>query len=314
MTTFGSSSATAVLGVTFVEKTCALARTIFREVVKHDVGLDGFIELVEDGQATGIIAGIQIKSGESFVSDNGTVFRFVADQNHFAYWGRCAFPVIGVVYDPTRDIALWVDIGAALTDDRIRNGPFTMTVRRAPDAEFNKDTLLGAIQSMLRSRSAPRRTLADIRRLLTDVAPSAPALVPGMTVSPEREGAWKDLVEIFLSAGAAAEDRGDAGYRLSWYFPTVPQSLRDDLIHRMNASDDNWLLLTIEAIYDLSDGGYNDHAGLVAELMLTAESLPVRIGSLLRRNKVPERFRVTASILLEYLDELRGHKHRGNDT
>ena len=50
---------------------------IFRETSSTDVGIDAQLELVShDGTATGMLLGVQVKSGDSFVDNNSETFSF----------------------------------------------------------------------------------------------------------------------------------------------------------------------------------------------------------------------------------------------
>ncbi|WP_270828343.1 DUF4365 domain-containing protein [Aeromonas sp. Y318-1] len=56
-------------GVYFSGYALSMSGMIFRETSSSDVGIDGQIELVnDDGSATGMLIGVQIKSGDSFVN------------------------------------------------------------------------------------------------------------------------------------------------------------------------------------------------------------------------------------------------------
>jgi hypothetical protein len=106
MTRISESLHVEVLGTTAVTRICAMAKQVFGPVSFADVGIDGFIEVCFDGAPTGFLAGVQIKSGPSYVGRDAFLLR--ADRDHYGYWLRCAFPVLGVVYDPKTDTARWV--------------------------------------------------------------------------------------------------------------------------------------------------------------------------------------------------------------
>lgn len=92
-------------GVFYTGYICSLAGIIFREMPQPDVGIDGLIEVVnEEGVATGQLALIQIKSGDSFVNVETNNFTFRAEKKHFQYWNKAHLPVIGVVYSPSWEI------------------------------------------------------------------------------------------------------------------------------------------------------------------------------------------------------------------
>jgi len=87
---------------------------IFREFSNSDVGIDGVIEYVNSaGQATGKIAAVQIKSGDSYLyggeTDNNN-WTFYPEDKHKKYWEIYAIPVILLVYSPSRDKVYFIDV------------------------------------------------------------------------------------------------------------------------------------------------------------------------------------------------------------
>lgn len=86
---------------------------IFREKPTQDHGIDGEIELLVDGSATGRLISAQIKCGPSYldeVDENGYVFRF--QSKHYEYWINHSLPVIGVLVDHEAEICFWGLISA----------------------------------------------------------------------------------------------------------------------------------------------------------------------------------------------------------
>lgn len=99
---------TANKGVLKLEEVVNDHGSIFRPVHEEDdVGIDGFIELVESEEATGKLIAVQVKSGESYVASNGKHFRVPVDDDHLAYWASYLVPVILVCYSPERDVLCW---------------------------------------------------------------------------------------------------------------------------------------------------------------------------------------------------------------
>jgi hypothetical protein len=75
---------------------------IFRETANTDVGLDGTVEYVdENGNVTGEIIAVQIKSGISYFNkkdNNG--FKFYPDKKHICYWETFPLPVYLILHNP----------------------------------------------------------------------------------------------------------------------------------------------------------------------------------------------------------------------
>ena len=94
---------------------------IFRETSNSDTGVDGQIEEVDcDYHATGRIMAVQIKSGSSYLHDNGDVWRFYIDDAHKNYWKLFPIPVILLVYNSNDGNVYYIDVKYILnTIDRI---------------------------------------------------------------------------------------------------------------------------------------------------------------------------------------------------
>ncbi|MCX8793822.1 DUF4365 domain-containing protein [Vibrio parahaemolyticus] len=102
------SNQTANEGVLYVEDIVNQHGSIFRPVHEEvDVGIDGYIELVENENATGKIIAVQIKSGESYLTENGKHFRIPTDKEHLEYWASYLVPVIVIGYSPKLKRAAW---------------------------------------------------------------------------------------------------------------------------------------------------------------------------------------------------------------
>lgn len=86
----------------------------FREQAVSDYGVDGHAELIKSDQPTGQLLGIQIKTGESYLSertDNAIVLR--ADAEHVDYWLNHALPMIVCLCDVDSRMIYW----QVVTDD-----------------------------------------------------------------------------------------------------------------------------------------------------------------------------------------------------
>ena len=81
---------------------------IFRSQPSADVGIDAHVEVVQDGQATGRLLALQIKSGKSWFREStsdGFVFR--PEARHVEYWLGHALPVVVVLANADERIAYW---------------------------------------------------------------------------------------------------------------------------------------------------------------------------------------------------------------
>lgn len=119
---------TEFLGVDYVSQVINKSNSIFNKVDgSQDIGLDGYIEFIENESATGLCIGIQIKSGNSYQSDNKEFALITADLDHFEYWKSHILPLAGIVYVPEDDLAYWIDLSTYLKENDL-TGPYTIKV------------------------------------------------------------------------------------------------------------------------------------------------------------------------------------------
>ncbi len=81
---------------------------LFRSQPEHDMGIDAHAEVVENGRASGRLLGLQIKAGESYLSetqDDSYVFRPSSD--HVSYWIQHALPVLICLCDLETKRVYW---------------------------------------------------------------------------------------------------------------------------------------------------------------------------------------------------------------
>ncbi len=91
--------------------------SIFREISKDDVGIDGEIEILvpkangESFEATGGIIKVQSKSGASYIKQNNEQsFSTPVERNDLESWLSANVPVIFIVYHPGDDTLYWKDV------------------------------------------------------------------------------------------------------------------------------------------------------------------------------------------------------------
>lgn len=105
-------------GILAVERIVNQMSCIWRETPNKDVGIDGQIEYVdEDGNTTGHVIAVQVKSGKSFIHEKDGHIIFYPEHKHLQYWENYALPVILLIYDPENNIAYWKDIRRKLRSE-----------------------------------------------------------------------------------------------------------------------------------------------------------------------------------------------------
>ncbi len=292
------------LGIAELTRICAQAHQIFREVHFRDVGIDGFIEIVLNGEATGVLVGVQIKSGTSYVSENKERFLFPTDRAHLLYWAGCAFPVIGVIYDPSSGRTAWFDITAECTEERIEHGPFVLSVRmdgtsRLTPATLISQTLVAAINHVAR-QSERTQVHARIDRYKATWARKLPARRP--STPEEAHAGWRQLVEYMMSASTSIAEAADVAYRLSWYMPNADDPRRETLLRVLNDCPDHQLVRLLLAADHANEiaGEYAEHVVSIISMIPSADS---RIESMIRQSMLPKKATSVAIMALEHIQE-----------
>lgn len=77
-------------------------RWLFREIQKSDLGIDGFVEILDDNRKThGHLFAVQLKTGPSYFKEpNKEGFLFRGKRKHHKYWLEFSLPVLVVLCDP----------------------------------------------------------------------------------------------------------------------------------------------------------------------------------------------------------------------
>lgn len=98
---FPQTSKSERIGVLHVATIFTEMGYIFRETSNSDTGIDGYIEEVnENNEATGRLLAVQIKSGKSYLHDQGDFFVYYADESHIRYWKLYPIPVLLCIHNP----------------------------------------------------------------------------------------------------------------------------------------------------------------------------------------------------------------------
>lgn len=306
MTRVPDEAFTEQAGVNFVHHICNEARQVFREVLKRDVGIDGFLEVCEDGAPAGMLIGFQIKTGDSHLSRDGGSAVFKANKPHFAYWATCHFPVIGVVFIPKLARAVWLDLAEIATDDRIVNGPYSVTVPFNPRNVLTKDTLISQVVTrafavtdgvnQLSTRRPQPLTVAEARHLMET------GLLTG-SADLSKEEAWSQMVDALLSLTSPDNFVADMGYRLNWYTPVEGDPREVELRTRVRASTDTQLVKLLRA----ANAAMINNADPVAEHLVSifryVRAPKTRIRRLLHEGLVPSDVEWVAEQFIEALED-----------
>ena len=100
----------------------------WRPTPNDDYGLDGELEPVEEGEPTGKIIKVQVKSGRSYLKgETDSSFYYLASKDDLQYWDSVNVPVLLVVHDPASGRTYGAEVHSALQDD-----PSVRRTRRIP--------------------------------------------------------------------------------------------------------------------------------------------------------------------------------------
>jgi hypothetical protein len=111
---------------------------------EHDLGIDGQIDVVTDGYATGQALACQIKCGKSFFEEkNRWGYLYRGEKKHFNYLANYPVPVIIVICDPDTREAYWVRFEAETA--RVTEAGWVLTIPYTNKLASSKAELLALL-------------------------------------------------------------------------------------------------------------------------------------------------------------------------
>lgn len=287
----------AELGMAELQRICAHAHQLLRPV-HTDVGIDAFIEVAEGTAPTGDLIGVQLKSGDSYLTSTGKCVVLPADADHFAYWARCAYPVIGVIHIPRLGKTYWVNLTRECSAQSILDGPHRAKVTANKSAEFTVDSLRAKVIPEMLSMTRQRLTLVDTNSLLRKRARLDASVDED---SADKLDSWQLLVELLVGISSTDDDVADAGYRLSRYYPAATQGHRDALNRALKDAPESSVAKMLRAIHLLGRRNDDHAAEALADLLKYVPGYAKRIRDLMEAHLLDPDAAGTAQQVLEYL-------------
>ena len=285
MTKAPDTEFTSRAGVHYTGYICSMSGLIFRETPNTDIGIDGQIELVNgENKATGMMAGIQVKSGDSFVDAGTETFTFRAEQKHFEYWEQFCLPVIGVVFSPTLKKAVWFDLSKHSKIILSKGKP--LEIKEALNLQNELEPLNGvpALVERIKEYHGLSVSEEEVNRIaLIQEEHEESAEIERL----DKETAWKRLVTIFFDSDSDPDVIADVGYRLSWYFPSVSEEQRKFFISRVVRVTDEELVKIVSAVHQALIGDRDDVATLIIDLISYLPNPVARLKNLEQSNLIP---------------------------
>lgn len=104
-------------GVLMVEKILSeeFDWVFIKNVLENDYGIDAYTEIAKNGDMSGKLIAIQIKTGQSYLkSTNEDEFIFRGEKKHLGYWLNHSLPVIIILCDEKNNKCYWKQV---LKDD-----------------------------------------------------------------------------------------------------------------------------------------------------------------------------------------------------
>jgi len=231
---YTKTSQTGDEGIAYVKLVASKAGCIYRPFENADLGIDGALEFINDNrEPSGEFVLVQVKSGESYISKEG--YQLKADRKHLETWSRYSIPVVGIIYNPERSDARWIDISSHLRHypECIDKGPYILT---APESQkftveefeefsrrFNKIihtmTSIDATPNML-IREWKRTDADQTRVLLTPIANDYPGFYDWLEREWQNEQTSKKVVQIDRSIAAYSmwKKKDDKNIKLQTFF------------------------------------------------------------------------------------------------
>lgn len=121
-------------GVALVQLAVHKAQWIFREHKEVDHGIDAHIESIIEGEVSGRLIALQIKSGSSYFEEetkDGFVFR--GESDHLDYWLNHSLPVLLLLVDPLKSAVYWAHVTPASIESTGKGWKITVPKRNLLD-------------------------------------------------------------------------------------------------------------------------------------------------------------------------------------
>jgi len=157
---FPKSKITENKGLQYLQEIVNEQGSILRPVHQEtDIGIDAFIELVEDEKSLGRIVAIQVKSGDSYYNAKNKEFQIRTDQDHLDYWKSFMVPVLLIAYSPTENIAGWVSVRDFIEYEKYHGREAGTTIKIPTYKPFNIKSFKKEIFGLAHVRADERMLL-----------------------------------------------------------------------------------------------------------------------------------------------------------
>lgn len=273
---------------------------IFRETSSSDVGIDGQIELVnDDGSATGLLIGVQIKSGESFVNHKQKKFTFTSSREHYKYWSNLIMPTIGVVFSPKLETASWFVLDGHYKDILERDASCSITQKLHISNELSiNNSPLPYISTYIRMYYE-----SPITQDIIDRFDSLRNEEDDDLHNIEKMIAWNKMIAAFFSLESKAKIIYDVGFRLSWHFPVVTEKQREIFKGRINKITPPELLNILKGVKFALKHDCDSGFSLIMDLLMYKDNIIDMLLALKNSNLTTRNDKNQIQDLIEYVEQ-----------
>lgn len=165
MVKYTKKKSTGSKGINYVKDVIDHHNCIFIDTPTEEIGIDCFVELVENEKPLNKIIAIQVKAGSSYYKNTYSV---IPIGNHYNYWNNYPLPVFGVVVMPhhkkEEEAGYWVDI-----KEYLENNPDAKTIKfeNTPLNKFDRPGFKKLFLSYVLKR-VPGISFSEALKLMTE--------------------------------------------------------------------------------------------------------------------------------------------------
>jgi len=201
------SKAVAKAGVLFVEEIVNRHGSVFRPVHQEDdFGIDGFIELVAAEEVTGRLIAVQVKAGDSYLSQSGCAFEVAVDQRHLDYWMSFMVPVILVCHSPSKEVAAWISIRDYVEHEEYQESLPVTSIEVPFHRAFSVEALSKGIAGLAHLRADERLLLRAADKCLST---NADVRLAGFQTLSQHPDSRKLKITCLMAARLLLEDNAE---------------------------------------------------------------------------------------------------------
>jgi hypothetical protein len=211
-------SPTERIGINAVESAAVKElRWIFREQPIADMGIDAHLEVVVDGEPTGILLAAQIKTGKGNFHETADAYTYYGSITHLNYWTGHSLPVLLVAHLPETGETLWTIVN----ERNVEKTPTAWKISIPKNNHLNASAV-DALKAA--SEGDPREQ--KLRRLTLDL-PLMRHVAAGHRVSVELEDWYNKSLGRTTVSVFVYDETGKAAVDKEWYQYFIGMNMKE---------------------------------------------------------------------------------------